>query len=458
MVAVAASAVVLLSATLLLGYLGRTLRAQGRLEALAQARLSQASAVDFIRFRLASGEIPDGPISLETGGLITEVTPAGRSAVPPLTVDLSRLRSAQCAPAACPGGIVVVESIDDSLVVSLLSLPDLCQSAGFPVEIPAGGGAPVVAGFGSAPGGHACAIAMDDSGGLRVCMVDTDGSVSTFSLPGVTVPVRPIALAGMAGGSPVMLLGGAGSSFTVSLDSGALTPLDPLPGTVPVLLDGRVLCVPRGDGPGASDPGPVMDAMSGDFDLDGHPDAAWACPHSMTVWLSSRDGVLVDSIPGSTLSAWGVLTQVQGLACCWQGADGARNWDRLSWSGFQTASAWGAMLLPWRGRVEPGANLVLGILSDSLSLASCSGSPVVALCPCISVAWDGFDGGPIDAACFADGALRLVLDPGEGGGMGLGYSAVTGDGHEALLSGTYHFAVFTEQGGARKVRLLEERG
>jgi hypothetical protein len=64
-IAVAAAAVVLLSASLLLGYLGGMLREQGRLELLAQARLSQASAVDWLRWEVLHGMVPDSTLWVE---------------------------------------------------------------------------------------------------------------------------------------------------------------------------------------------------------------------------------------------------------------------------------------------------------------------------------------------------------------------------------------------------------
>src|SRR5512136_870434 len=90
-IAVAAAAVVLLSASLLLGYLGEMVQDQNRLEAMAQARLTEASAADWVRAELMEGRIPDGPVGIWAGGMTTELTPGARVPLPPLAIDLGSI-------------------------------------------------------------------------------------------------------------------------------------------------------------------------------------------------------------------------------------------------------------------------------------------------------------------------------------------------------------------------------
>jgi hypothetical protein len=252
-------------------------------------------------------------------------------------------------------------------------------------------------------------------------------------------------------GEPVLLISGLGASESISLADGSYAVLDPEAGTCPVFLEDRILCVPRDPGSGPLlQAEPLSDVMTRDFDTDGRLDAAWITRSSMTVWLSSRQGTETGRRPGSTLAAWGVLDQVAGLACCWEGPGGTRTWSRLSWSGFQDSPSSGPMRLEWSGRIESGCNMTIGVLADSLVMASAGGDEVIGLGPCRSLAWDQFDEGSIDAACLDDAGWRLVLDPGDGGGLDMPFSATTSSADEAVLTGSFSIRLYTGENGFRR--------
>jgi hypothetical protein len=298
-IAVAASAVVLLSASLLLGYLNGMIRQQGGLELMAQARLSQASAADWARSQLLRGDFPDDPVLMETGGMLTELIPLERNPAPPLTLALGDFCSAGAAPVACSGGVVVVERSGESLLIGLLSIPDLRQVDGFPLTIPSGGSPFLVAGFGEGSDEYACMVVIKRQGGLEVCLVGLDAGLSSVSCPGRGLPVDARAEAGIADGDPVLLLSGSDGSVRISFPTGDVVGLQPLPGTCPVFLAGRILCVAPDQA--NSSQGSVIDVFRGDFDQDGSTDVAWAAQASMTVWLSSRQGTESERRSGSVL-------------------------------------------------------------------------------------------------------------------------------------------------------------
>jgi hypothetical protein len=448
-IAVAASAVVLLSASLLLGYLNGMIRQQGRLELMAQARLSQASAADWARAQLLRGDFPDDPVRMETGGLLTELIPLERNPAPPLTLTLGDFCSAGAAPVACSGGVVVVEQSGESLLLGLLSIPDLRQVEGFPLTIPSGGSPFLVAGFGEGSDEYACMVAIKRQGELEVYLVGLDGSLSSVDCPGRGLPDDARAEAGIVDGETVLLLSGPDQSVRISFPTGDAVGLRPLPGTCPVFLAGRILCVAPDQA--IPSPGSILDVFRGDFDLDGSPDVAWAAQASMTVWLSSRQGTESDRRSGSALRAWGFLDQISGLACCWEGPDGAMCWSRLSWNGFQETAASGPMRLPWRGRVESGGNLVLGILADSLAMASADGGAPAGLGDCSRAIWGVYDGGPVDAACLDGTGWKLVLDPEDGGGVDISFRALTSADGEPVLSRSFSFRLYSGEQGMRRI-------
>jgi hypothetical protein len=449
-IAVAAAAVVLLSASLLLGYLGGMLREQGRLELLAQARLSQASAVDWLRWEVLHGMVPDSTLWVETGGMVTEIVPGRRSPAPPLALDLGPAWDSLPAPVPCPGGVAAVSRSEGGLVVSLLSVPDLRQAPGYPLFIEEGPGPILLAGFSDSDCGYSFMLALKRPDGLQVYLAGLDGSLASATVRCPGLPGDARASAGLAGGQPVLLVSGSGAAYSISLADARAELLQPLPGTCPVFLDGRILCVPP-DADGSANGSGIVDVLTGDFDQDGEIDAAWAAPEAMTVWLSSRQAVLVDRRQGCALAAWGVLEQLSGLACRWESPDGSSSWSRLSWTGFQEALPSGPMRFSWQGRIESGGNLILGVLGDSLVMASAGGSALMSLGSCTRACWGAFEGGTADVACSDGDAWRLVLDPEDGGGLEMPFVASTSRDGETLLSAGFTLRLYSGQSGARRV-------
>jgi hypothetical protein len=109
------------------------------------------------------------------------------------------------------------------------------------------------------------------------------------------------------------------------------------------------------------------------------------------------------------------------------------------------------MRLPWRGRVESGGNLMLGVLADSLVMASADGGALAGLGSCSRAIWGSYDGGPVDAACVDEAGWKLVLNPEDGGGVDFSFRALTSADGEPVMSRNFSFRLYSGEQGIRRI-------
>lgn len=428
----AASAVVLLSTLLLLGYLGRMSSVQRSREIAAQAGLSSSGAADWLAWSLTDGgSSPTGldGSSFRSGGLVTQISLMEEYPVPPASIPIPGSSEPETEAIPSGGAVSLLTPSGDSLSVIFFDI-----HAGSSTQLPSipNPGNAVAAGTGYASGWLFALI--DHGEGASVRFVDLEGEVAVSMPPGL--PAWTIAEAGTMDGIPAVVL---------YSDSGACMAL---------LRDGTVLSGEDAastafdldhTGPAASSGGSPADLLRCDIDMDGSEDLVLILPGAVLCMTCSGIAA-VDSVPGASPSAWGFSRISSGLVVSWEGGSG-RTWRRFGWAGFQNFDPVAALASGgWEGRFAEGFNCIAG-RSNGLRIASCSSGATRLLLAGTPFPAD-LDQGGLDALVRNSDGWSIMLDPLGGDGTGTRRSLVTRSASGVIRSDTLSISVYIDESGS----------
>lgn len=432
----AAAAVVMLSALLLLGYIGRMRSGQTALERAAQAGLTSAGAGDWLAWSLSGGGHQprdlDGT-SFESGGFSTRMDLLSTAPVPPAAIGIGEF-PAGTSVVASDGCVSLLTSSGDSLEVIVFD-PSV---RGFE-QLPSGW-APegsVIAGTGSGSGYLFAVITAGPE--PSVLFTARDGSATRRTGRAVE-PEWTTAEAGLLDGMPAAVLYNVeGPALAILHDGSVLSGGSAMEAALG--LDCAGTPVQAGDGPSS--------IVRCDADMDGATDLVVITP-SRIACFTAAGTVYADSIPGASPAAWGFSRVSSGFVACWEGSFG-RAWRRLGWQGFQALDPVAALSGPrWTGLLHEDCNCVAGD-AEGLRIASCASGESMLLSAGRPVFAD-IDGGPPDAVVWNGDSLSIVLDPVEGEGTGTLWRLSTLEEQGSIRVDTLFIPVYMDGDGALSVR------
>lgn len=440
MLATAAGAVVMLSVMLLLGYLGRMIDEQEKLELEAQAALSAESASDWLEQNLAdragSIEALDGSC-LEIAGLETRIDLLGSSSVPPATFTIGHTTDCDCSLIASNGGVALLRRDGETISADLIEL-DSGDSTRLSIGVSTSEGGWTALGTGPCSG-FLCAL-ITDTGATDIHFVTMDGDVTSIHSD---IPRSDwlLAEAGLLDGLPAVILYSDSGPSAAILSTGS------------VLLGEGAMEAAFGLGcEGSPVSSTEEDLLRSDLDMDGLMDFALIGSESVIAFLSSGPHP-TDSIPGMRPEAWGLSDRSNSLLICWGGPSG-RIWRRLGWSGFQDfMPAASLSSIDWEGRFSEGSDAISGNSGGLVTAGGYSGS--LERISGETPVFTNIDGGPPDALLHEKNGWTVVLNPLRGEGTGTSWRLSTGSGVSPMRTDTLRFSTFIEETGTLSVRREE---
>jgi hypothetical protein len=380
--ATAAAAVVMLSALLLIGYLGRMNDAQTLREFAAQADLSTSSASDWLAYGLAGGGVApadlDGAV-FESGGLTTEIELISTGPVPPSTMLITGTSGTGCEAVPSDGRVSVISFDGVSCTIDVFDIDSGTMERYVP-DIPD----PSVRAAGTGAGAGFLLALVPEAGGQPFGFLANDGSVVLTG--SADLPFEWIAAeAGLAGGIPsVVLYPESGAPVVVSSDGSVREAAEALQ----TALD--LACA----GPAVTRGGSTRDVFRCDIDMDGRPDIVLVGSDTIVCFTAagSRES---DSLPGMSPAVWGFSEVSSGLVVRWDGDSGSV-WRRFGWSGFMGFTPPPALSNHgWTGRIAEGCNCVSGATPGGMMLVSCSSGASQFLSDGAPIFADIDGGGPV---------------------------------------------------------------
>ncbi len=431
--ATAAAAVVMLSALLLIGYLGRMNDAQTSRENAAQADLSTSSASDWLACGLAGGGVApadlDGAV-FESGGLTTEIELISSAPVSPATVQIPGTSGTDCEAVPSDGRVSVLSFDGGACTFDVFDI-DSGTMERHVRDVPDPSARAAGTGTGS---GYLLALVPAESG-HPFGFLAHDGSLALTG--SVDLPFEwSAAEAGLVDGVPaVVLYSDSGATLVVSSDGSVRESEEALQAALDL----------ASGGPAVTSGGSTRDVFRCDIDMDGRPDIVLV-GSGIVVCYSAAGSREADSLPGMRPSVWGFSEVSSGLVVRWDGDSGCA-WRRFGWSGFSGFTPPPALSNHgWTGRIVEGSNCVSGAAPGGMMIVSCSsgasgllgdGAPLFA----------DIDGGGLDALVWSDDGLAAVMDPLEGEGTGTLWRLVTRSGNEELRVDTLACSIYTDASG-----------
>jgi hypothetical protein len=440
--ALASTAAAVLSVVLLFGYVTGLSDRTEDLEISAQALFANYSAMDFAESMLSA---PGGGAGsylppVTTAGMVSTFSAAPDSSSSSRSFEIDLPGAEDMRVVRCSGGALAAGVTSRGLSVTFHRTGSDDPEAGFPIVVP---GVNDTAGWAIAgclfDPGILGVVASDRDGTGQLHVIGEGGIVSSSEPDGIWISSSTLITTGVHEGSPAAALSdGSNTAVVVNLNGSAPQSFHSPEGTCPVFLPWGELFGEPGSAPPADGKScTVTDFFTGDFNQDGEPDVAWAGPSSVACRLSGRNLVILDSVEGSALVAWGFLEGRYGLGGLWESADGELSWRKLLWSGFQLLPAGGVALAGYSGRISSAGGTLAGVRSGRLeyTAAGSSGSPALVFDGGTPVDLDG--SGLMDAAVVHDDGITLMPDPGGPVGASLRLTATTAaPSGEVLLTGT----------------------
>lgn len=415
-ISVAVSAVVILSISLLFGYVSKVSEEQKSVEESTQATLSHDAAVEYAAFMYASGRISpeDSVPPVETGGMISqfrtiESTPVGSRT---LRYEFPGISGLSAVPSH--SGLLVAGNIDDSVIVYLREMNTGRNRAGFPVMIHSIPGSWILKGC--VPDIEPlCVIACDNAAFDVLITISEYGTSSAYSLGDFGISGSSIITTGLTESGPVAVItDGFNAGIAIELDSGEIRHLYSASGTCPVIMpDGIIYGEISSDESIVSilDPPLIKDVFFGDFDLDGNYDTVWASRGCLACMSSARGMLLKDEVESAELIAWGYIEGRHGLGGLWHYEDSKISWRKYLIYAFQNLDNHNTLLNGYNGRVFSYRNTLTGHRNGNLEIVTSDFSDHILFIPDSDIPGNFNGSGGIDIAVISEEALLLYLDP-----------------------------------------------
>jgi hypothetical protein len=452
-----ASAVVLISVMILVGFIDGVFNSQAGLEESLQAVLTEESALELLAGDLGKGFIADYSLmpSYRIDQQTTSFQVIGIQSTPPEELTWR-----------VPGDSVIkVVPLDESIVVlsrsgrivrvDLLTLrnpdrtvhlADLQGVEGSSISAAAlqsGDSIYVFVVFVSEEDARLATVFPDDRCDdlLLVAPFDLDDCIIT---------------AGFKEDVPSLVISD-GSSAGLFFDTEACT-IDTVsshPGTTPVLFGNGVFFSESGGDSVQSTARQVTDVLLDDFTGDGNDDLVFVCRDGISIFDSGRGGLISDFIPDGNLVAWGMAEGRGLLSARWILNSGQERWRIYIDGRFMDSPGPEFLPLPWEGRIAYSRNSMLGSLSDSLVRASENTGELVTISSAGSSLICDVDGLGPDVVDYRGSTVRIHLNPLEGNGLHLTVRSLTrGEGDEILLQNLWDLMVY---GSGQDKRVRWER-
>ena len=416
-IALTASAVVMLSISLLFGYVSKVSEKQKSVEESTQAIISHDAAVEYAAFMYASGRISpeDSVPPVEIGGMISqfrfiESTPVESRTLRfkfPGIFGLSAVPSRS-------GLLVAGNTEDDSVIVYLREYDADRNRAGFPLTICSASDSWILKGC--VPDIEPLGVLAYDNTEVDVIFAISDyGASSAYSLGDFRISESSIITTGLTESGPVAVVtDGFNAGLAIELNSGEIRYLLSASGTCPVIMpDGKIFGEISSDESMIPilDPPLIKDVFFGDFDLDGNYDAVWASQGCLACMSSTRGMLLNDEVESAELVAWGYIEGRHGLGGLWDYGNSEISWRKFLIHGFQTLDNHNILLDGYNGRIFSFRNTLTGYRNGNLEIVTSDISDQIMLLPDSSIPRNFNGSGGIDIAVISEEALMLYLDP-----------------------------------------------
>lgn len=451
-IALAASLVVMLSVALLIGYISRIVDQQVYMEQRTQAGLTEESAVAALCMDFRNNQVSDFSDLPEysIGPMRTTFTLTETDVVPPREVRLSREYSETRAVFPAGKYIFLICETENHIEIDLIDSADLSSLEGFPTYVSAIPEVWTAAGV-VIDGEPLLMAAFREGKEDTVYTVFKDASVESFS---VNLPLwnsLSLVSAGIHDDEPTLLISnGRNRAQLVIPGSERVLFAFSDPGTCPAFLSNGSIYGNIGDIQDSPDSGyPIVDVLSGDFDMDGTEDLFWAGPNSFSFLSGLRGRLYRDVLPTGTLVAWGVIEGTFNLAGRWVLNDGSVVWRKLSWNGFQEYPGIGILTLDWEGRIESSHGIILGSSDGYFRTASTIQGHSRELCPSGGVLISDLDGSGTDILSLEEDGLRIFMNPLKGDGLHLSLRVRTLGNNGLVLDNMWWIAIYGHGEGSR---------
>lgn len=451
-----ASAVVLISVLVLFSYVTGVFDRQSDLEAVFQADLSQRSAVAMLRRDLTSGSISE--FSSLPRYSMDEQTTVFRmlemSSVSPEVITWEQLEGELLDAVPAGGHIFLVlrrgtdieieaaSWMEPSYLVPVAGLPGWGEGRDVSSAAAVCDGEPVLFVLGRAPGSDSLAMLAPD----RERVVE-----------GIEIPQWNdcrMLNAGCSRGAPSLILSSGGPrGMLCTPDSCVFEEVSSPWGTTPVFRsDGSIW----GDisVPSSAPEGPEVNSiLHGDYDRDGIEDMVFAGGGTMVFVHGAGGGILIDTIPEASLTAWGTVDESGLLAARWVLDDGSERWRVLLDGSFAESPGPEMLPLKWEGRLTYSKGYVIGMLEGKVAVASEQTGLLSFAGPAEGSRICQLNGRGPDIIFLSPEALGVHMDPLDGEGLRLSLESLTTDGSGDILArGVWRLDLFGT-GGERRVRV-----
>lgn len=447
-----ASAVALLSAAILFGYISSVTEHQEVREEQAQAYLTQISAIErYVNMHRCNELNPgESPSPLLLGGFETEISIIENSITSEIKISYLLPGLADVSVVGSISGMVVAGIKDNALFGCLFVSGDADIYPKFPVEICE---TPKVwRVYGNTSNAFEavfiCRFETRDS----LFLIDHDGNLLRSCIPNGIWTEDAVVIAGVVADEKAVIIAGTTEiGCIVYPESDRILTITSPAGTCPVITpDGNLYGEVIDDAPDSNfNSNPILlDYFTGDFNKDGMTDLAWIHVGGITCYITGRDVLHYDRSDGSELRAWGFLEGRHGLGGLWRHDNGLYSWRKFYQNGFAQLPASSFLLEDFSGRIFGGGNVYFSAITDSTVLLSENDR---------QREFPGMIGdydlsGRADVAFAHDEHLDIWADPGVRNARMIRVEAKTGiPGLEPILTGEYEFYVYPATGNTNIV-------
>jgi len=436
----AASASVLLSISLLFGYVSQASERHKSMEIAAQVTLSHDSAVEYATLMYASESISpeDFVPPVETGGMISQFRIIESIPLESRTLRYEFPEVSEISVVPTRDGLMVAGNAVGSVIVYLRELDTDRNRSGFPIAVCSIPDSWILAEC--VPEIEPLGILACNNTGIDVLItISANGTSSVYPLGDFEISESSVITTGLAESVPVVVI---------------------TDGTCPVITpDGRIF----GETPSVEsdvsvfDPHFIEDVFFGDFDLDGNYDTAWVSKGCLAC-MSSASGILIkDEVESAELIAWGYIEGRHGLGGLWNYDDSEIHWRKYLVNGFQNLDNYNTALNGYNGRIYSYQNTFTGLRNEHFEVIN-SDSSYRNLVVIDRGTPKNFNGsGGIDIAVISEENLLLHLDPSGSEDVLMDLEISTGmPGEEPVLNNKYTFRVSFPN--RDRMDMIEQRG
>jgi len=353
--AVFASAAAMLSAAILFGYISSITERQEVREELAQASLTQKSALEKYVNMQRNDELGPGeePPRFILGGYSTEIRLLEKEYISDVKMSYVIPELTDVSAVGTTGGMMVAGIADNILYSCFFASGETEVSQTFSIEISEAPDSWEV--YGNTGGEYEAVLICRYDERDSLFLIDRNGTLLRNSIPSGIWSENCVLTSGIIDEEQEIVIAEfTGAGYAVFPESGKVLTLTSPEGTCPVIMPNGKLYGDVSSGvrvsAGTSDT-VLLDYFTGDFDLNGEDDLAWIYEDGMTCYLAGREVLQHDRAGGSELAGWGYIEGRYGLGGLWCNSNGMYSWRKLFWNGFAPLPAAGQLLSGHEGRI-----------------------------------------------------------------------------------------------------------